>query len=201
MHNPHGGVPALLEDCLACAVDALLARCAGPVWTEPDFAILSGRIRPDLPGTVAEVVPTVARILQAAHAAQTGLRALPASDASADDMRTQLSRLVGPGFVAATGSRRLNDVLRYVRGIEYRLGKYPDDPVRDRARMLRVERMQQAYAVAVARLPGDPGKRAAAAALRWQLEELRISLFAQSLGTPKPVSEERILRALDDLLA
>jgi ATP-dependent helicase HrpA len=200
VHNPHGSVPALLEDCLASAVDALLARYGGPVWTEADFAALNGRVRAEFRDTVTDIVPTVAHILRAAHEIEAGLQALPASDPSVADMRAQLSRLVGPGFVTATGERRLGDLLRYVRGLRHRLGKYPDDPARDRSRLLRVERMQQAYADTLTRLPADPAKRASAQVLRWQLEELRVSLFAQSLGTPEPVSSERILRALADLL-
>ncbi|MEP6462195.1 MAG: ATP-dependent RNA helicase HrpA [Frankiaceae bacterium] len=200
VHNPHGSVPALLEDCLASAVDTLLARFGGPVWTEADFATLSGQVRAELRDTFANIVPTVAHILETAHEVEAGLQTLPASDPSAADMRAQLPRLVGPGFVTATGYHRLNDLLRYVRGLRHRLGKYPDDPARDRARLLRVERMQQAYADTLARLPADPAKRASAQILRWQLEELRVSLFAQGLGTPEPVSSERILRALADLL-
>jgi ATP-dependent helicase HrpA len=59
--------------------------------------------------------------------------------------------------------------------------------------------VQQAYADLLHRLPPDPVRRATAHGLRWQLEELRISLFAQELGTRAPVSEQRVLREIEGL--
>jgi len=115
------------------------------------------------------------------------------------DMRAQLSGLIHPGFVAATGYRRLPHLTRYLRGIERRLDKLPENPGRDAASMAVVQRTEQAYRDTVAARP--PGRRSAADVtdVRWMLEELRVSLFAQTLGTQAPVSENRILAALSRL--
>ena len=101
--------------------------------------------------------------------------------------------------MTATGYRRLPQLTRYLRGIERRLDKLPENPARDAASMAVAQRVEQAYRQAVADLPparrGDPD----VTEIRWMLEELRVSLFAQTLGTLAPVSENRILAALDRL--
>ncbi len=201
-HNPHGGVPALLEDCMAAAVDRLLRERGGPAYDGPGFESLLDQVRARLADTTFDTVTVVARILATAHVVDEELRRAgsPVLAPSVADMRTQLSRLVDKGFVTATGWQRLPDVLRYLCGIEHRVHKAADDPGRDRQRIAVVERVQRSYADALHRLPPEPARRTAAHTVRWQIEELRISLFAQHLGTPEPVSEQRILRALDELL-
>jgi ATP-dependent helicase HrpA len=107
--------------------------------------------------------------------------------------------LVGPGFVAAAGRRRLPDLRRYLAAAAYRLDRLAGDAARDAVRMGRVQAVQAELAGFLAGLP--PGRREAdeVRQLRWMVEELRVSLFAQSLGTPYPVSEQRIYRAMDAL--
>ena len=110
----------------------------------------------------------------------------------------QVARLVYPGFVVGAGRPRLDDVARYLQGVEHRIARLPADAARDRERMLRVQRLERDYErlldrPVAARHPEELEE------LGWQLEELRVSLFAQSLGTPRPVSEQRIRRSLDVL--
>ena len=116
-------------------------------------------------------------------------------------MRAQLSALIYPGFVAETDARRLPDLLRYLRAINRRLAKAPADPGRDADQMAVVHRVTDAYRRATGELAAAGHGSAAAAAVRWMIEELRVSLFAQTLGTPAPVSERRIQTALDRLSA
>ena len=108
-------------------------------------------------------------------------------------------RLIYPGFVSETGLRRLPDLVRYLRAISRRLDTLAADPGRDAERMAIVHRVTDAYEQAVRELP--PARRSGAdtRSVRWLIEELRVSLFAQVLGTPAPVSEKRILAALDRL--
>jgi ATP-dependent helicase HrpA len=122
----------------------------------------------------------------------------PAGPALAD-MRAQLAGLVYPGFVTATGYRRLPHLNRYLRGIERRLDKLPENPARDAANMAVAQRVEQAYRQAVADLPPERRNDADVTETRWMLEELRVSLFAQTLGTLAPVSENRVLAALGRL--
>jgi len=105
--------------------------------------------------------------------------------------------LVRPGFVTATGTRRLPDLLRYLRAVLLRLDKLRLDPARDRLLMERVHAVQEELTRFRAELP--PARRGApeVLAIEAMVEELRVSLFAQQLRTPYPVSEQRIYRAMD----
>jgi ATP-dependent helicase HrpA len=103
------------------------------------------------------------------------------------------------GFVTDTGFGRLDDVARYLAAVERRLERLPRDPARDRLHTATVDRVRQAYrelldAGPPGTPPGDNLRQ-----IRWMIEELRVSLFAQTLRTPYPVSEERIYRAIDSL--
>jgi ATP-dependent helicase HrpA len=116
------------------------------------------------------------------------------------DARAHLQRLVRPGFVTATGIDRLDDLHRYVKGIERRLERVGDDLGRDRRRVDEVSVLERRYAALLDRLPASR-VTAEVRDLRWQIEELRISLFAQVLGTKGTVSAGRITKALAALEA
>jgi len=107
----------------------------------------------------------------------------------------QLASLVAPGFVTATGAARLPELARYLRAIERRLDKLPADPVRDRDWMDRVRLVTAAYRG----LRDDVGDDRELERIRWMIEELRVSYFAQELRTPYPVSDQRIYQAMNEL--
>jgi ATP-dependent helicase HrpA len=198
---PHGSATDLFDDCVACALDGLVADAGGPAWDADGFGRLLARVRAGLDQAALDVVSTVARILAAAGEVEARLAgpAGPTLAPALADAGAQLSGLVYPGFVTATGRRRLPDVLRYVRGIAQRLEKLSDGPGRDTERMLEVQQLERAYRRLLERLaPGQPPGEALGE-LRWMLEELRVSAFAQTLGTPAPVSAKRIRRALERL--
>ena len=140
--------------------------------------------------TVRHIVGAVAAI----EARLAELRA-PSLAPSIADVRAQLARLVRPGFVTATGARRLGDLLRYLCAIELRLDKLPEQPQRDRDRVLSVQRLEGEWA-ALREAAGPGPLPAEVAEIGWMLEELRVGTFAQSLGTAVPVSEQRVQRAL-----
>jgi len=200
-HNPHGSVAAMFADCVNCAADYLMAQAGGPARDRGGFERLSATVRSGLHEVTADVVTHVESALRLAHAIETRL-----DDSRADaiqpavaDMRAQLSGLIYSGFVTATGYRRLPQLTRYLRGIERRLDKLPENPARDAASMAVAQRVEQAYRQAVADLPAARRDDPDVTEIRWMLEELRVSLFAQTLGTLAPVSENRILAALSRL--
>jgi ATP-dependent helicase HrpA len=199
--HPYPNAAALLEDCAACAADQVIADAGGPAWDADGFAQLLKAARAALPAATAYVVDAVARVLAAAHEVEVGLgsAASPAFAPALADMRAQLSALIYPGFVAETGARRLPDLVRYLRAITRRLEKAPADPGRDADRMAVVHRVTAAYQRATRGLAASARRDESAGAVRWMIEELRVSLFAQALGTPVPVSEQRIQTALDRL--
>ena len=194
--NPDGSLSALIEDC-ADAATAVVAP--GPVWTRAEFTALRDKVADALVPTTLDVVARVEKVLAAAHDVELGLPASPSSAQaeSIADIRTQLAGLVPAGFVTAAGAANLADLARYLIAIARRLDRLPHGINADRDRMDQVQAVQAAYDELRQAL--SPA-RAAAADVRdiaWMIEELRVSLWAQQLGTPRPVSEQRIYRAID----
>ena len=198
--NPDGSLSALLDDCADAAVDVLAPAA---VWTRAEFDAVRVRVGAGLAGAAAEVLSRIARVLEALHEVELQLPANP-SPAQADavgDIRAQLSSLVPKGFVAATGAAHLNDLTRYLTGISRRLERLPHAPAADRERMDRVHAVEDAYrellqALSPTRAAGEDIRDIARL-----IEEFRVSLWAQQLGTARPVSEQRIYRAIDKVLA
>ena len=143
----------------------------------------------------------VQRVLGAAYAVEKrlGSTSNPLVIAALADIRAQLGGLVYPGFVATTGAARLPDLLRYLKAIEQRLDRLPGNPHRDRQSMATVQEIQREYRELFDRLRGGGPRVAELTRIRWMIEELRVSYFAQGLGTPYPVSDVRIYRAMDEL--
>ena len=197
-HNPYGGVPGVLDDCAAAALDALVEEHGGPAWDAESFGVLAASVGAGLLGRTSEVVATVGQVLAEARAVEqevsetSSLALLPALA----DVRAQVAALLPSGFVSGVGARRLPDLVRYLKAVRRRLETLPDAPVRDRERMDRVAAVTAEYESVLAHLPPGRSPSPELAEVRWMLEELRVSLFAQTLGTPYPVSEKRILRVL-----
>ena len=202
--HPYPGAAALLEDCAACAADQVIDDAGGPAWDAEGFARLVEAARASLAPDTARVLERVAQILGEAHDVELWLAGAspgsPALAAALDDMRGQFAGLIYPGFIAATGAVRLADLVRYLRAIGRRLDKLGAEPGRDAERMAAVHRVAADYEAARRELPAAERSRADVVAIRWLIEELRVSLFAQVLGTPGPVSEKRIQTAIDAML-
>jgi ATP-dependent helicase HrpA len=198
---PHGGPRAVLEDATLAALEDLIAEAGGPAWDEAGFARLRDHVAGNLAERTAQVVAAVVRILEAARAVERRLDAVAAAPALAparQDVQRQLGRLVFPGFVTATGARRLADVERYLRAAERRLERLPQAPAPDLDRMRAVHELEAEYERRLAARPPGRPVPPALREIRWQLEELRVSHFAQSLGTRGQVSSKRIRRALEE---
>ena len=156
-------------------------------------------IRGELNEAVVKIAAQVEQILTAAH----GIRKLFKGKMTLElafahsDIQAQLERLIHKGFVTATGAARLPDLLRYMKGIERRMEKIPVDANRDRMYMLKVQHVEQAYQQLVGKLGKGQPIPDEVRNVRWMIEELRISYFAQVLGTPYPVSDKRVLQAIE----
>ncbi len=199
-HNPHGSVPALLQDCLACAVDAIAAeQVRHEVRTEADFAQALAAVRSHAAARVLQVVglvePVLAKNLEAAN--RLDVMTAPSLTGLVGDVRAQLRELVRPGFVAEAGFARLRDLDRYLRAVLHRLDKAPTDLARDARAAEEVLTAEEAYAALLAELRPTQRGSDEVVAIGWMVEELRVSMFAQGLGTAYPVSAKRIQRAVD----
>ncbi|MEO8556937.1 MAG: ATP-dependent RNA helicase HrpA, partial [Actinomycetota bacterium] len=201
-HNPHGSVPGLLQDCLAAAVDSIVAeRPGGQVLGPVEFDETLRIVRSQVVARVMEVIDLVEPLLVKSREVELALAALtsPVMASAKQDMQAQLWSLIYPGFVAETGFSRLRHLERFLRGILARCDHAPSQVARDAEHTETVARVRREYDSLIAALPSARRIGADVVALRWMLEELRVSLFAQTLGTAHPVSEKRIYKAMDQV--
>ena len=199
--TPFGRVLDLIDDCIACAVDKLIADFGGFVWDEAGFEKLRDFVRENLNEVTVDIAQKVEQILSLNHALNQRLKGkMDFTMAFAfSDIKAQLSGLIYPGFVQKSGYDRLPDLQRYLQAVDKRIDKLAQDVNRDRAAMLRVEQVQQAYQQLLAKLPKSKPISDEIAEIRYMIEELRVSLFAQQLGTKYQVSDKRILNLINEM--
>ncbi|EFL24401.1 ATP-dependent helicase HrpA [Streptomyces himastatinicus ATCC 53653] len=197
--SPHGSIAALFEDCVSAAADRLVAARGGPVWDEESFRKLFDAVRADIADATLDTVRKVQEVLAAWQSCERRLKGIksPVLLPSLTDVREQLSELMKPGFVTAHGVRRLPDLMRYLVAVDRRLQQLPTNAERDRTRMAKVKEMRDEYAWLLEQFPAGRPVPAEALEIRWMIEELRVSYFAHALGTAYPVSDKRIVKAID----
>jgi ATP-dependent helicase HrpA len=178
------------RECAAAAVDQLLVSLGGPVWDPEAFRTLLGSVREGFATASVSSARFVAEILTSAAAVDAVLATMltPAPDESVLDARAHLDRLLHRGWVGTAGFDRLPDLARYVRALEHRVGRARTQPDRDRRHLEAVQALEHDYR-AVASRDGDGRVRA-------MLEELRVSVFAQSVGAKGGVSEVKVRAAV-----
>ncbi|MFB7654049.1 MULTISPECIES: ATP-dependent RNA helicase HrpA [unclassified Streptomyces] len=199
--NPHGSIQALFEDCATAAADKLIADFGGPAWDEESYRKLYERVRAEIVDTTVRTVGQVQQVLAAWQACERRLKSVrsPALLANLQDVRGQLDALVKPGFVTEAGIRRLPDLMRYLVAADRRLQQMPTGVQRDTSRMEKVHEMRDEYAWLLEQLPQGRPVPQQVREVRWMIEELRVSYFAHALGTAYPVSDKRIVKAIDAL--
>ncbi|MFJ8823660.1 ATP-dependent RNA helicase HrpA [Streptomyces sp. NPDC102467] len=197
--NPHGTVQALFDDCAMAAADKLIGDFGGPAWDEESYRKLYEKVRAEIVDTTVRTVGQVQQVLAAWQACERRLKATtsPTLLPNRQDVRTQLTALVHPGFVTGTGLRRLPDLMRYLVAADRRLQQMPTGVQRDTTRMEKVHEMQDEYAWLLEQLPQGRPVPQEVLDIRWMIEELRVSYFAHALGTAYPVSDKRIVKAID----
>ncbi|MGW2421159.1 ATP-dependent RNA helicase HrpA [Streptomyces sp. NPDC001709] len=197
--NPHGSIQALFDDCAMAAADKLIADFGGPVWDEESYRKLYDKVRAEIVDTTVRTVTQVQQVLAAWQACERRLKAVgsPTLLANLTDVRKQLDALVKPGFVTWAGIRRLPDLMRYLVAADRRLQQMPTNVQRDTTRMEKVHEMQDEYAWLLEQLPKGRPVPSSVLDIRWMIEELRVSYFAHALGTAYPVSDKRIVKAID----
>jgi ATP-dependent helicase HrpA len=197
--SPYPTVAELLDDCVLAAAELLMDRHGGPVWDEASFAALQQAVGGELTETAHQVLDDVVRVLEAwrevdrALSGSVDMALLPAMA----DMRAQVARLVRRGFVGDSAAQ-LRHLPRYLAAVGVRRERLAADPRRDRMLMDQVQPLQEAYLHRVEALPQGQPEPLPLRRVRWLLEELRVSLWAQHLRTAEPVSEARIRKALRD---
>ncbi|MFJ4568264.1 ATP-dependent RNA helicase HrpA [Streptomyces caelestis] len=197
--NPHGSIQALFDDCAMAAADKLIADFGGPAWDEESYRKLYDKVRAEIVDTTVRTVGQVQQVLAAWQACERRLKAVrsPALLPNLQDVRAQLDSLVKPGFVTEAGLRRMPDLMRYLVAADRRLTQMPTNVQRDTTRMQKVHEMQDEYAWLLEQMPQGRPVPSSVLDIRWMIEELRVSYFAHALGTAYPVSDKRIVKAID----
>jgi ATP-dependent helicase HrpA len=195
--SPYPSVAELLDD-LRAAILGDVVDAHPPARTPEAYDALVTAGREALAARTDAVLTDVLRILSDWRdtdrllSGRAELVTLPALQ----DMREQVARLVGRGFLGEAGADRLRRFPTYLLAVRQRRARLDEDVVRDRQRMEQVRPLEEAFWHQVAALPDSapPGERLRRA--RWMLEEYRVSLFAQQLGTDGSVSDQRIRKLL-----
>ncbi|WP_428675790.1 ATP-dependent RNA helicase HrpA [Photobacterium sanguinicancri] len=198
--NPYGRVLDLIDDCIACGIDKLLDQQGGLVWEPEKFEATKEFIRAELGDTVVDVAKQVEEILTTAFSINKRLKGrVDLTMAFAlSDIKAQIDGLIFKGFATECGWKRLPDILRYMRAIERRMEKLPIDPNKDRVHILKIESVVSDYKELLNKIPKGQPVPEPVKEIRWMIEELRVSYFAQQLGTPYPVSDKRVRNAINE---
>lgn len=196
--SPYRSTAALIDDALRAVIDAELDARAELPWTRADFEAVRDAVNRGLPDRLFRIVATAASVLAAAREADVAISRSSslALMAPLADCRAQLGQLVFDGFIGRTGLERLPRLVVYLRGIAHRVEKLADNPGRDRACQTEFETALRLFEQAGGSLPLAADAAPPLVAVRWMLEELRLSLFAQPLGPQGPISVQRVRKAL-----
>lgn len=197
--SPYRHGDDLFADCTRRAIRDLAAQrpAIAAIRTPEDFHALRDELRP----LVSTAAPEYFALAVDALRAVAPLRTLidrHAGSVAADDVAEQLDHLIFDGFVRATPRRHLAELGRYLLGAQTRLEGLPASADRDRAGVAIIDRVTQRWNQRLAQVP-ENRRDAVNEEAQWLVEELRVGVFAQRLGTAYPVSEKRALRTLDRL--
>nr|WP_245961445.1 ATP-dependent RNA helicase HrpA [Thalassotalea euphylliae] len=191
--NPFGSTADLLQDCIQATAGYLIKQHKIP-RSQQQFNELRDIVRADIADHVLAAAIKLERALNLHHDIRKKLKgSVPLNMIqNHGDVKDQLDKLIFKGFVTTSGIDKLDDLIRYLNGILRRMEKMPIDPNQDRLKMLEVEKVGKALEALIAKQRKDQPLAPSFIECRWMIEELRVSLFAQNLGTAYPISVKRI---------
>jgi len=196
--SPYRTTAELFADCMAVCIDAVVDD--REIWTRTQFETVRDEISATIMDTLFQTVSLLTKVIVGSRDAEKAIKAASniAMLSPLADAREQLSALVYPGFASVTGLAQLRRLPVYLAGIVHRIGKLGENLGRDRVWMTEVQTATARFELAGGSLPLAPNSKLSLVRARWLLEELRLSLFAQHLGTAEPVSLQRIVRMLTE---
>ncbi|TRW42872.1 ATP-dependent RNA helicase HrpA [Georgenia yuyongxinii] len=207
--SPYPNTEALVADVQLAAVGALVdewtaAHGGRQVVDAGAYAELVAHVRAALEERVHRVIGQVVAALDAHRDVEAAIKSATSMMLlnTLTEVRDQVARLVFPGFVSSTPPDRLVHLPRYLRAAQRRIERAEQNVHQDADLAWKVGELEEAYEAEVAageRLAPDPARDARLTEVRWMLEELRVSFFAQQLGTPIKVSEKRIRKVLAEV--
>jgi len=202
--NPFGSISDLLQDCIQGACSHLVQEYADKKaqgllpQAEREFDLCRDYVRSEIADTVLVAAIKVEKALSLRHDISKKMKGSVALNIiqSHSDIKQQSELLIFKGFVTASGLGKLDDIIRFLQGMLRRLEKLPIDPNQDRLKLIEVNKVNDAYQLLLSKQRKDKPIAAELLNTRWLIEELRISLFAQNLGTSSPISVKRIINHL-----
>lgn len=203
--NPFGQIKALIDDCIDAGVDQLIQQYCqknkGDIRDKNHFDLCCEFVRQEINDCVLSIAQQVEVGLTIAHEIKKKMKgSVPLNLIYAHGhIKGQLDSLVYKGFVADVGANKLSDWQRYIKAIAKRLEKVAIDPTKDKLHQLNLEKAEQAYLAKRSKIPENQPIPEELQEVRWLLQELQVSFFAQQLGTSAPISVKRILNHLDSI--
>lgn len=202
--NPFGSIADLLQDCIQAACVHLVKqyllnnKLDHLPRTESDFVLIRDYARAEISDCVLIAAIKVEQALSLRHDVAKKLKgSVPLNVIqSHGDVKQQSEQLVFKGFVSVSGIEKLDDIIRYLKGTLRRLEKLPIDPNQDRLKLIEVNKAVDKYDSVLSTQRKDKPVAQEILITKWMIEELRISLFAQNLGTAQPISLKRIINHL-----
>ncbi|MFP7364673.1 ATP-dependent RNA helicase HrpA [Corynebacterium callunae] len=194
---PHGGAEGLVSDAKVAAIRDLMIANGGAVRSPDEFQELLAKVKPATPGAVRRTVVDLAPAL--VHYASLRSEVNQWTGAAIDDIKSQLEFLLPKQAISIHGISRLRHLPRYLHAIEIRMEEMSLNPDRDADRQDEVNAVEEYLESRLQKLPSQRRNTREVKDILWQIQELRVSLFAQRLGTPQPVSAQRVRKAVDKL--
>ncbi|QCB28600.1 ATP-dependent RNA helicase HrpA [Corynebacterium endometrii] len=194
---PHGGAEGLVNDARIAAIRDLMMEAGGPVRDPQAFEELKQKVKPGVPGAVRRAVVGIAPAL--VEYANVAAELKKWTGPAIDDMHKQLEFLLPKNAITMHGMIHLQHLPRYIKAMNIRLEEMGIDPDRDADRQAEVEEAEAYLANKLRNLPAGREKTREVKEIKWMIQELRVSLFAQRLGTARPVSLRRVQKAVDKL--
>ncbi|MEQ3658516.1 MAG: ATP-dependent RNA helicase HrpA [Glaciecola sp.] len=200
--NPFGQISILIDDIIMAAIDQLVrefeVKTKQQIRDKQSFQAVCEIVREHINDTALEIATKIEKGLTVAHQIQKQCKGnIPLNMLnSIGAIKAQLSRLVYRGFVFDFGIHRLDDWNRYVTALQQRMDKLKVDPNRDRLNQLEVEKADSKYQEVLSKYKKQGLATNQLNEVEWMLEEFKVSLFAQQLGTSMPISLKRITNKL-----
>ena len=201
-YQPLGSVGELIDDLIKASVIKIIKDNGGLVYDEEGFNVLKEKVRGSLNDTALEMCSYVEQILYKAHELKRMLRGSFGFDVALcyADVQKQLDSLVYKGFISDTDPENLKNIPRYLQSAIERVSKVSRDVNRDLNYMRKLDAIADKYYGAMTRYAKDliPDELKA---VKWMIEELRVSYFAQQLGVKGPISDKRVINEIDRILS
>lgn len=194
---PHGGAEGLVNDARVASIRDLMFAHGGPVRNPDQFAELKKNVTEETPGSVRRTVTVLAPALYEYESLREELKLWDGP--AIDDIKKQLDAILPPNALSTFGIERLKHLRRYVQAARLRLTDLETSPDRDADRQDVMDRLNGQLTSKLATKPASIRHSKQYKDLIWMMQELRVSLFAQKLGTAHKVSEKKISKMISAL--